>query len=218
MKTLNMKNCFLALLLFMVGGCAGEAFGSVDDYRTVVTIRSDNAAFNLQSVKTYQIIPDVLELAEPSARRVVVDHTRDAVVLDELEVQLQEANLQNVEDLADPQTGELPAPDIIIFASLVAQGSWDYTGPIAYDAPLNAIAYYSGAPEDMSYDVESVILTMVNPTQTVPGHPTWYRALWTAGIHNAYTDMTETSVRTGIATAFAQSPYISQPVATGGVQ
>jgi hypothetical protein len=218
MKIYKVKYCFLALLLFMVGGCAGEVFGSVDDYRTVVTVRNDTAAFNLQSVKTYQIIPDVLELSEPSARRVAVEHVRDAVIIDELEVQLEEANLQNIEDLADAQTGALPTPDIIVFASIVAQSSWDYDGPVSYTAPLNGVVDYSGAPEDMSYDVESVIITMVNPTQTVPGHPAWYRAIWTAGIHNTYTDMTETTVRTGIATAFEQSPYISQPAVAGGVK
>ena len=212
------RYCLLASMVMGLSGCAGEVFETVDDYRTVVTVRIDGRTFNLQSVKTYQLIPDVLDLSEPSARRVVVDHARDEAILDELSIQLENANLQNIEDVPDLPTGEAPSPDVIIFASLVAQGAWDYNGPVAFSELGNQIVYYSGAPADMSYDVESVIITMFNPDLAVADHPAWAPALWTAGIHNAYSDMTENTVRTGIATAFEQSPYISQTAATGGVQ
>ncbi|MBN2716664.1 MAG: DUF4136 domain-containing protein [Deltaproteobacteria bacterium] len=204
---------FLALAITGTHGCSGEVFSDAEDYRSVVTMRIDDAFYNFENIKTYQLCDEVLDLTERGETRVELLHTdsRDLAILSALRNQMTARGFTDVSNMVDPETGEIPEPDVILVAQIVAQAEWDYEGIVQLNGFNNQIIYYPGSSVDMSYDVESVIITMFAKNVSVAQHPEHYYALWTAGIHGTYVDLTVETLRRGIATAFAQSPYISAP-------
>ncbi|MBN2342324.1 MAG: DUF4136 domain-containing protein [Deltaproteobacteria bacterium] len=201
----------VTLGLSAVSGCSGEVFGSIDDYRAVVTIRADESVYDFSNIRTYQLPNTVLEITEVDQTYTTVDHARDLAILDQLRTELAAAGLTNVVELADAETGETPEPDVIFTAALVAQASWGLEGVAPWEE-LNRFAYYPSTPVEMSYPAESLIITMVSPNIIVANRPNFYYALWTAGVHYTYSDATEETVRNGIIQAFEQSPYIAAAV------
>lgn len=212
MKKIKRRNQILLLALTLCSlsawGCSEEVFASIEDYRAVVTIRADEAVYDFDNIQTYQLPDTVFDITEADQTYVEPDHSWDTFIIEELHTQLAAAGLTNVEDLANTQTGEIPTPDVIFTASLIAQSSWGLEGVTKWNE-LNRHVYYPSTVVEMSYAVESLIITMVSPNIGIQHKPGFYYALWTAGVHNAYADTSEETIRTGISTAFEQSPYIA---------
>lgn len=225
MKNLNlftfMGACFVIFGSTALFGCSSEVFSTVEDYRSVMTIRIDSADYRFNTfhkLHTYQLIvkedsngdAQLLPLTTRGVAPSTIDHDRDDAILDELETQLEARGLQNVEDLADPETGEIPTADVMVLAQLIAQPTWDYSGLVEVTLSENEklLVRYPGPSVNVSYDTESLVITMLDTAVTVQDHPAQYYPIWTAGIHGVYTDTSRLTVRLGIREAFNQSPYI----------
>ncbi|MBN2527131.1 MAG: DUF4136 domain-containing protein [Deltaproteobacteria bacterium] len=209
----------LILWTCVPGACTREVFGTAADYRSVVTVRIDEDVYDFSNIRTYQLVATVDELMRRSKEKPepldTMDHTRDESILATVEAQLNARGLVNVESLADETTGETPSPDVIVIAALLAE-PWGYEGLVRFESFNNQTVYYPGPPVEMEYDIHSVILTMVSPSVRVKDRPQLFYALWSAGIHGSYSDMTAQTIASGIKKAFAQSPYIKAATSVGG--